>query len=191
MKRKDVIIKSATTLFAAQGFEATTTYEIALKSKVTEPLIYYHFGGKDELFTHILDEAFNQYFNRLCELPEKTPTEFEKISNLFKIHFQIVDDLPEIMRLIVSNCPAKLQDPAYLCRKNYQKARQYLFDYFSGCLMRGIKTKEFINVPISGTANMLVALSKGLLRQRIFLLADVNGVLTATTKFCENSLVKV
>lgn len=188
MKRKDTIVKSATALFATQGFEATTTLEIAHKSKVTEPLIYYHFGGKDELFTHILDEAFSNYFKRLYELPQTTSTEIEKISNLFKMHFQIADDLPEMMRLILSSCPAEIKDPKSSCRKNYQKARQYLFDYFTGCLVRGIETGEFWDLPVDGTANMLVALTNGLLRQRIFHLADTDGVQEATMDFCRESL---
>jgi len=41
-------------LFASQGFEGTTTLQIAGEGGVTEPLLYYHFKGKDELFTHFL-----------------------------------------------------------------------------------------------------------------------------------------
>ena len=189
MKRKEKIVESATSLFAAQGFEATTTLQIALKSGVTEPLIYYHFAGKDELFTHILENSFNKYFNVLYDLPKNSTTEFTKIINLFEMHFHIVDEFPETMRLIISNCPAKLYDPESVCGQNYQKARHFLFDYFKGCLMSGIKRNEFRDVSLSGTANMLVALTNGLLRQLIFKLGDTDGVKEATTEFCKNSLL--
>ena len=189
MKRKDAIVKSATELFASQGFMATTTLQIAQASRITEPLIYYHFGGKDELFTHILSMAFSLYFERFDALPENSSTELDRITNLFEMQYQIVDDLPDMMRLIVSSCPTKLNDPESVCLKNYKKAHQALFDYFSECLERGVETKEFRQTPISGTANMLVALTNGLLRQRIYKLANTDGVKEATVEFCRNSLI--
>ena len=50
-------INSGDTIILDSG---TTTLEIANKAKVTEPLIYYHFKGKDELFTHSLELAFQE-----------------------------------------------------------------------------------------------------------------------------------
>jgi AcrR family transcriptional regulator len=189
MKRKQAIIKAATKLFTEIGFDATTTLQIAKESCVTEPLIYYHFKGKDELFTHILGEAFNTYFIRLRSLPNNTPTEFDKIVNLFEMHFQIVDDHPDLMRLIVNSCPAKLYDPESLCLKKYKKARQQLLKYFKQCLSRGSSKNEFRVVSIHGTANILVALTNGLLRQEIFKLDDTNSLKEATIEFCRNSLL--
>jgi len=189
MKRKEIIVESATSLFASQGFEATTTLQIAQASRITEPLIYYHFGGKDELFTHILSTAFSLYFERFDALPKNSSTELERISNLFKMHFQIAEDSPELMRLIVSTCPTKLHDPESECIKNYKKARQALFDYFSECLERGIETKEFRELTVSETAHVLVALTNGLLRQKIFKLSDVDGIKDATIEFCRYSLL--
>ena len=51
--KKQDIIQAATMLFAAQGFDGTTTLQISKKASITEPVIYYHFTGKDELFTRI------------------------------------------------------------------------------------------------------------------------------------------
>ena len=88
MKKRKAIVESATRLFGSIGFDATTTLEIANEANVTEPLIYYHFKGKDELFTHSLELAFHEYISRLIELPKHTPTEFQKITNIIDLHFQ-------------------------------------------------------------------------------------------------------
>jgi len=48
VKKRQAIIQAATMLFGTIGFDATTTLEIASGASVTEPLIYYHFNGKDE-----------------------------------------------------------------------------------------------------------------------------------------------
>jgi len=53
LKRQD-IIQAATLLFAEQGFGGTTTLQISKKARITEPVIYYHFTGKDQLFTRII-----------------------------------------------------------------------------------------------------------------------------------------
>ena len=184
------IVESATRLFGSIGFDATTTLEIANEAKVTEPLIYYHFKGKDELFTPSLELAFQEYISRLVELPEHTPTEFQKITNIIDLHFQVVNDLPEQMRMIVTTCPAKLDDPQGICLKNIKKARKLVMDYICGCLEAGIANGEFCNVPILSTANMLVALLNGLLRQKVYQLDRTEGVEDATIEFCRRGLIK-
>jgi AcrR family transcriptional regulator len=94
MIKKHNIIKAATHLYATQGFDGTTTIQISKDAEVTEPLIYYHFTGKDEIYTSILTSIFEDYFSRLKELQGKTATQFEKIENLFRLHFQIIDKMP-------------------------------------------------------------------------------------------------
>ncbi len=68
MDKKQAILKTAARLFAAQGFDATTTIQIAREAGATEPLIYYHFKGKDDLFTRIIGATFSEYFSRIDAL---------------------------------------------------------------------------------------------------------------------------
>ena len=56
--KKNKIIATSTKLFAVQGFDNTTTLQIAKESGVTEPLLYYHFKGKEEIFTDIINRIF-------------------------------------------------------------------------------------------------------------------------------------
>jgi len=149
-----------------------------------------NFKGKDDLFTHSLELAFNEYFTRLDQLPNRTATEFQKITAIIDLHFQIVDDLPEQTRLIITTCPAKLYDPNNICRKKYTEARKRLSGYIIGCLKRGIKKGEFSKLAVPEKTHMLLALFNGLLRQRVFQLADTDGVKEATIEFCKRSLVE-
>lgn len=52
--KKDKILQIALELFTEQGFSATTTKEIALKSGVAEGLIFYHFKDKNELLNQLI-----------------------------------------------------------------------------------------------------------------------------------------
>ena len=106
---------------ATRGFDGTTTLQIATQANVTEPLIYYHFKGKDELFTSILTAAFEKYFSRLEGLPSDTANQFDKIANLIDLHFEIVDAMPDETFLVMSTCPVKLNDPEHVCRRNIDR----------------------------------------------------------------------
>jgi AcrR family transcriptional regulator len=108
VKKKHAIIKAACRLFADQGFAGTSTLQISREAGATEPLIFYHFDGKDALFTSILETSFAEYFIRLDALPESTETQFEKIENLISMHLEFVKEMPHETKLIVSTCPAYL-----------------------------------------------------------------------------------
>jgi AcrR family transcriptional regulator len=72
MSKRESILKTAARLFATQGFDATTTIQLAREAGATEPLIYYHFKGKDDLFTRIIEATLSEYFSRIDAL-EKNP----------------------------------------------------------------------------------------------------------------------
>jgi TetR/AcrR family transcriptional regulator, transcriptional repressor of aconitase len=52
-QRKRAIVEAALPLFAAKGFEATTTKEVARAAGVSEPLLYKHFPSKEALYNQI------------------------------------------------------------------------------------------------------------------------------------------
>jgi len=52
--RREQILAVATTLFARQGFNGTTTKEIAAKAGVTEALIFRHFQSKEDLYWTVI-----------------------------------------------------------------------------------------------------------------------------------------
>jgi len=59
---RDRLIEVATRLFAAQGFDGTTTREIVEEAGLNISLITYHFGGKDGLLVACLELAAKQIF---------------------------------------------------------------------------------------------------------------------------------
>ena len=170
LNKKQNIIQAATRLFAEQGFEGTTTLQIANEAGVTEPLIYYHFKGKDELFSHILETSFKEYFSRLETLEKDTGTQFKKIEALLDFHLRFVGEFPDETYIGVSVCPAKLREPDHICTINARRQRDRLKAYLTDCLKKGIKSGEFSKIPVPGTVHLLIAMINGLIRQRGFTL---------------------
>ena len=190
MNKKQDLIKVGIRLFAAQGFDSTTTLQITKEAGLTEPSLYYHFQGKHELFTHILSTTFEEYFSRLDDLNNNTPTEFEKIENLIGLHFQLVEELPDEIYLTVSTCPARLKDPEHTCAKNIQKQREWLTSFLAECLEKGVESGEFNKFPVSETVSLLIAMINGLIRQRGLKLEHIAGLKQEAVEFCRRSLVK-
>ena len=189
MKKKYYIIDAATRLFATQGFDATTTIQISEEAKVTEPLLYYHFKGKDELYTSILASAFEEYFSRLKELKKETATSFEKIEKIIAMQFQLVSEKPYDFYMTISTYPTRLKDPDNVFKKNTARLKRWLKSYFSDCLKKGIKSGEFVKVPVDGTVDILTLLVKDILRQQSFSAKTNKKTIQAMIDFCRRSLV--
>ena len=188
MNKKHQILNAAAKLFATQGFDGTTTLQIATEAGVTEPLIYYHFKGKDELFTSILQTAFEKYFTRLENLPRSTTTQFVQIANLINLHFAIVDEMPNETFLVMNTCPVKLNDPDHVCRANIDRQKEWLTGYLTRCLEEGIRRNEFVEMPLAPTVELLIGVISGLTRRRALKLDTNRQVRTATIDFCRRAL---
>jgi AcrR family transcriptional regulator len=165
---KPAIIATATRLFAAQGYEATTTLQIAREVGVTEPAVFYYFKNKQSLFSAILEAAASEiYFQRIEALDFDSCEPFACLEALIRIHFAIVAEKPEHMHILLRTCPARLEDPENTCTKIYCEARSRLKGTLIKILEKGMVSGEFIQVDIDATANMLIAMLNGLMRQQV------------------------
>ena len=54
-QRREQLIAVGRSLFASKGFEAVSVEEIAAHAKVSKPIVYEHFGGKEGLYAVIVD----------------------------------------------------------------------------------------------------------------------------------------
>ncbi len=67
MNNQSTILSTALQLFASRGYDAAGVQEIAAKSGITKPTLYYYFGSKKGLLETILTE----YGGRLYEVIRK------------------------------------------------------------------------------------------------------------------------
>lgn len=54
-QRREQLIEIGRSLFASKGFEAVSVEEIAATAKVSKPIVYEHFGGKEGLYAVVVD----------------------------------------------------------------------------------------------------------------------------------------
>jgi AcrR family transcriptional regulator len=54
-ERRQQLLDVARALFAEKGFEAASIEEIAHRAKVSKPVVYEHFGGKEGIYAVVVD----------------------------------------------------------------------------------------------------------------------------------------
>lgn len=105
-ERRTQLINVGRSLFAKEGFEAVSVEEIAAAAKISKPIVYEHFGGKEGLYAVVIDremqsltaalnEALHDTSDHPRQLVEKAALAFltyiEKNSEGFKV---LVRDSP-------------------------------------------------------------------------------------------------
>lgn len=87
----DRILQSARTLFANQGYENTTTSQIARTAGTSESQLIKHFGSKEGLLEAIFDQGWQRLLPAVLPLLEKSPTPFHKLAGLTDLMFQALE----------------------------------------------------------------------------------------------------
>jgi AcrR family transcriptional regulator len=64
-QRREQLIVIGRQLFAERGFDATSIEEVASRAKVSKPVVYEHFGGKEGLYAVVVDREVRALLERL------------------------------------------------------------------------------------------------------------------------------
>jgi AcrR family transcriptional regulator len=64
-ERREQLLDVGRALFAEKGFDATSIEEIAARARVSKPVVYEHFGGKEGLYAVVVDREMSDLLSRL------------------------------------------------------------------------------------------------------------------------------
>ena len=71
--RRAQLIEVGREVFAERGYGATSVEEIAARAKVSKPILYSHFGGKEGLFAVVVDREVEYILSRIAEAVSTGP----------------------------------------------------------------------------------------------------------------------
>ena len=143
-QRREQLIAVATKQFAKYGFDATTTDTIAGAAGVTEPILYRHFGSKQELFiaiTRSVSEVTLQHWHELIEDVDAGPeAQLRAIARQFPAHVKRLGDAYRV----IHNALTTSRDRKVLAvlREHYRQIEAF----FSGIITAGIDSGAFRKV---------------------------------------------
>ncbi|WP_214104113.1 TetR family transcriptional regulator [Acrocarpospora catenulata] len=90
-ERRAEILRCATRLFAAHGFDTTTMDDVASAAKITKRTLYRYMSTKDELLFEIHD-SFAGYSSVLAGLPPGSDDPVAELTELIRLHVAMVAD---------------------------------------------------------------------------------------------------
>jgi len=105
--RRTQLIEIARVLFAKRGYEATSVEEIAARAKVSKPIVYEHFGGKEGLYAVLVDREMDFVVTLIASaISEGTPR--ERVERAALAFLTYVRDHPDGFVVLSRDAPVRL-----------------------------------------------------------------------------------
>ena len=97
---KRQILRAAMTLFSERGLAGTSIRDIARESGYTNPALYKHFAGKDELALYLFENCHRRLWTK-CNAAILAATSFDdKLDAYIGQVLELVDEHPEAMAFL-------------------------------------------------------------------------------------------
>jgi AcrR family transcriptional regulator len=94
------ILAVATREFADQGYAGARVDEIAAKTSTTKRMIYYYFGGKEQLYVTVLEQAYTRIRGLEQQLDVEHLDPVAAIRELAGLTFDHHESHPDFIRLV-------------------------------------------------------------------------------------------
>jgi AcrR family transcriptional regulator len=152
----DRIVAAATRLFADKGFDGTSVKDISDTAGVNIAAINYHFGTKDSLCRHIID----QFGSERLDLARKT-LQAPRNADDFKVRLEIflrqtleaMIRQTDIVRLVQQELDKPDSRCSVLFRNTFMKHTQTLVEFFEHARKNGIVAADV--EPFSASAFLM------------------------------------
>lgn len=103
-ERRAQLIEVGRSVFAKHGYEATSVEEIAERAKVSKPVVYEHFGGKEGLYAVIVDREMDYVVRRISEaISSGTPR--ERVEHAALAFLLYVKEHPDGFAILTHDAP--------------------------------------------------------------------------------------
>lgn len=102
--RRAQLIDVGRIVFAKRGYEGASLEEIADRAKVSRPVLYEHFGGKEGLYAVVIDREMEYLVRRIAEaIAQGTPR--ERIEAAALAFLSYVKDHPDGFAILTHDAP--------------------------------------------------------------------------------------
>jgi AcrR family transcriptional regulator len=129
------IIKIATEEFAGKGYSGARVDDMAARTKTSKRMIYYYFGGKESLYTAVLEAAYRNIRSVEATLDLEHQGPEQALRTLVSFTWDYQNAHPEFIRLVMNE---NILNGTYLSRsKTIQRLNATVIDTLRDLLARG------------------------------------------------------
>lgn len=160
-ERRESLIKAASALFMEKGYHETTTKDIAMAAGITEPIIYKHFSGKQELFFESIYEIASTLIDNLDIKEELDPEEF--MQRFIYLHMDIAEKHFDSIRFILIQILEEPEVRKIFIRTLLPKIKSKIHPLIKG-ISHGKDEDVEYNLFLLGGILMIAELTQGLFK---------------------------
>jgi AcrR family transcriptional regulator len=164
--KKDIILRTAMSLFARKGFKETSMAELAKLTGASEGTIFYHFKNKEEIYLSILKNVkeglvaeFEKYF---AEKEFETGLDMMEGAVLFYLYLS--GTKKEQFLLLHHRHPYELATVNRVCREHLEAIYSCILDIFEKAIVLGQQDGSIDEMPARKTALIIFSMVDGLVR---------------------------
>jgi AcrR family transcriptional regulator len=103
-ERRAQLLDVGRSVFAERGYEAASVEEIAARAKISKPIVYEHFNGKEGLYAVIVDREVQMLLGRITESLEGDHPR-ALLQQAAMAFLTYIEDEPEGFRILVRDSP--------------------------------------------------------------------------------------
>ena len=166
MSRKELILQTATQLFARKGFRDTVMAELSAATGVAGSTIFYHYKTKEDLFLSILAGVrelvisdFEGYFNQ-----RKFDTGLEMVEGAVWFYLHLAGSREELFLLLHRHYPYELAEVNPVCREHLEAIHNCFVNIFENAIRKGQTDGSIVDLPAAKTSLILYAMVDGMVR---------------------------
>lgn len=140
------ILAAALRLFATHGYAGTSTQAIIAASRVSKPVLYYHFGSKAGLFRVIVDDAENQLLEVILKSKASAPDVRSQLEEICAALFQLARENPLVIGLAMELTAAARRCPVWKnCLGKLRRRHAVMGKIMDRGINEGLFGQEFSN----------------------------------------------
>lgn len=103
-QRREQLLEVARSIFAERGYEATSIEEIAQRAKVSKPIVYEHFGGKEGIHAVLVDREMKSLLERITSTL-KSGKPAVMLEGAASALLSYIEEQPDGFRVLVRDAP--------------------------------------------------------------------------------------
>ncbi|MEO3860424.1 TetR family transcriptional regulator [Acrocarpospora sp. B8E8] len=104
-ERREQLIHIGRALFAEKGFDGTSVEEIAAHAKVSKPVVYEHFGGKEGIYAVVIDREMQRLLSLVTQALSASHS-LVKLERAALALLQYIEESSEGFRILVRDSHA-------------------------------------------------------------------------------------
>ncbi|MFI7032798.1 TetR family transcriptional regulator [Microbispora rosea] len=104
-ERREQLIQVGRALFADKGFDGTSVEEIAASAKVSKPVVYEHFGGKEGIYAVVIDREMQRLLSLVTQALSASHARI-KLERAALALLQYIEESSEGFRILVRDSHA-------------------------------------------------------------------------------------